>query len=299
MQGIYTYIPETNCAPGEYSVAAILLFLFMVLISLVPVLNLLYFYISTFRSMCAVPTSCFPGMLLTYFVNDSEIVPVAPVITGITFVFTFHMHMIIIIIVILIIISYMQGICTYIPETNCVPREYSVAAILLLLFMVLISLVWVVNLLYFYLLLLLLLLPPSAKVENVWSYTPTPPYACLARCCLTLILLTWIIWWANNASKCQMGFNSAFKGLNTCTTVLNAVCFRDYSCNGISPWLCTVLSLLLLLLQSHNQDDDVGRSTQDPGGAGYTVTTATTNVSRPDQQCCRISTLIPNPPTTR
>jgi len=55
MQGIYTYIPDTNYVPMEYSVAAILLLLFMVLISLVPVLNLLYFYISTFRSMCAVP----------------------------------------------------------------------------------------------------------------------------------------------------------------------------------------------------------------------------------------------------
>ena len=32
------------------------------------------------------------------------------------------------------------GIYTYIPEANYVPREYSVAAILLLLFMVLISL---------------------------------------------------------------------------------------------------------------------------------------------------------------
>jgi len=32
---------------------------------------------------------------------------------------------------------------------------------------------------------------------------------------LTLILLTWRIWWAsNNATKWQMGFNSAFKGLN-------------------------------------------------------------------------------------
>jgi len=31
---------------------------------------------------------------------------------------------------------------------------------------------------------------------------------------LTLILLTWKIWWApNNASKWQMGFNLAFKGL--------------------------------------------------------------------------------------
>ena len=79
MQGIYIYIPETSYVPREYSVAAILLLLFMVPISLVPVLNLLYFYISTFRSMCAVPnmavfwsslTSCFPGMLLKYFLND-------------------------------------------------------------------------------------------------------------------------------------------------------------------------------------------------------------------------------------
>jgi len=31
---------------------------------------------------------------------------------------------------------------------------------------------------------------------------------------LTLILLTWRIWWAStNASRWQMGFNSAFKGL--------------------------------------------------------------------------------------
>jgi len=54
MQGIYTYIPETNYVPREYSVSAILLLLFMVHMSLVSVLNLLYFYISTFRSMCAV-----------------------------------------------------------------------------------------------------------------------------------------------------------------------------------------------------------------------------------------------------
>ena len=101
MQGIYTYIPETNCVPREYSVAGILLLLFMVLVSLVSVLNLLYFHISTFRSMCAVPnvavfcrslTSCFPGMLVTYFLNDFEIVPVAPIITGITFILTIHMR---------------------------------------------------------------------------------------------------------------------------------------------------------------------------------------------------------------
>ena len=31
-------------------------------------------------------------MSLTYFLNDLEMVPVAPIITGITLVFTFHMH---------------------------------------------------------------------------------------------------------------------------------------------------------------------------------------------------------------
>ena len=88
----------------EYSVAAILSSLFMVSISLILALVLLYSYVSTFQSVCvcvrAVPnmvvfysslTSWFPGMLLTYFLNDFEIVPFAPIITGITLVFTFHM----------------------------------------------------------------------------------------------------------------------------------------------------------------------------------------------------------------
>ena len=67
MQGIYTYIPQTKYVPREYSVAAILL-LFMVLISLVSVLNLLYFYISTFCSMCAVPNmAVFCSSLTSYF----------------------------------------------------------------------------------------------------------------------------------------------------------------------------------------------------------------------------------------
>ena len=45
MQGIFTHIPQTNYVPREYSVSAILLLLFMVLISLVSVLNLQYFII--------------------------------------------------------------------------------------------------------------------------------------------------------------------------------------------------------------------------------------------------------------
>jgi hypothetical protein len=55
MQGIYTYIPEINHVPKQYNVAAILSLLFMVPISLAPVLALMYIYITTFRSMCVVP----------------------------------------------------------------------------------------------------------------------------------------------------------------------------------------------------------------------------------------------------
>ena len=54
-------------------------------------------------------------MLLMHFLNDFEKFPVAIII--------------IIIIIVIIIISFMQGIYTYIPETNHVPREHSVAAV--------------------------------------------------------------------------------------------------------------------------------------------------------------------------
>ena len=103
MQGIYTYIPETNHVPREYSISPNLSLLFMVPILLVPALALLYFYISTFQNMCAVPnmavfcssfTSSFTVMLLMYFLNDFEMVPVAPIVTGIILVFTFHVHFI-------------------------------------------------------------------------------------------------------------------------------------------------------------------------------------------------------------
>jgi len=60
MQGIYTYIPEKNYVPREYSVAAILLLLFMVLISLVLVLNILYFLHEYFpKYVCSAQYGCF------------------------------------------------------------------------------------------------------------------------------------------------------------------------------------------------------------------------------------------------
>jgi len=40
---------------------------------------------------CSSLTSCFPGVLLRYCLSDFEMVPVTPIITGITFAFTFHM----------------------------------------------------------------------------------------------------------------------------------------------------------------------------------------------------------------
>ena len=55
IQGIHTHIPETNHVPRGYTVAAILSLLFMVPLFLVPALALLFFYVITFRSMCAVP----------------------------------------------------------------------------------------------------------------------------------------------------------------------------------------------------------------------------------------------------
>ena len=153
MQGIYTYIPETNYVPKEYSVAAILLLLFMVRTSLVSVLNPLYFYISTFRSICAVPnmaifcsslTSCFPGMLLTYFLNDFEIVPVAPIIIGITFGFTFHMRCNSIVRSLYFIIFSASYLITFLPPEIAtsinVHVPFSLTLILLLLLLLLLLL---------------------------------------------------------------------------------------------------------------------------------------------------------------
>jgi hypothetical protein len=73
---IYTYVPEKTRISKEYIVTAILLLLFMMPISLAANLPLMYFYISTFRNMCAEPnmpvfcsslTSWFSGMVLMYF----------------------------------------------------------------------------------------------------------------------------------------------------------------------------------------------------------------------------------------
>ena len=62
-------------------------------------LNVLYFYISTFRNAYAVPNmavfcsyfiSCFPDVLLSYFLNDFKMAPFAPINFGINFFFPLH-----------------------------------------------------------------------------------------------------------------------------------------------------------------------------------------------------------------
>jgi hypothetical protein len=92
-------MPETSQVSRAYNVTAILCLPFMAQVMILPMINVLYVYISTFRGMCVSPSmavicsslmSCFPGTLLRYFLNYFETVPVAPVITGITF--TFHMR---------------------------------------------------------------------------------------------------------------------------------------------------------------------------------------------------------------
>jgi hypothetical protein len=64
MQDIYTYIPEINHVHKQYNVAVILSLLFMAPIPLVPALVLMFFYISTFRSTCAVPNMAVIMMMI-------------------------------------------------------------------------------------------------------------------------------------------------------------------------------------------------------------------------------------------
>ena len=89
LQGIY------NCAleavfVGYIVFAAVQYFQFRAHVLLFRALNILHVYISTFRSVCAVPNmavfcsaliSCFPGELLRYFLSDLEKSPVATIIT--------------------------------------------------------------------------------------------------------------------------------------------------------------------------------------------------------------------------
>jgi len=90
---MYNYIglPDTNRVSRVYNDTAVLWLQYLVHVRLFPKINLLCFYINTFRSTCAVPSVavvcsslvlCFPGLLFRYFLIDSEMVPFADAITG-------------------------------------------------------------------------------------------------------------------------------------------------------------------------------------------------------------------------
>ena len=99
MKGNYYYVPETNHVSLVYSFAALYLQLVLHAMLLRP-RNMFYTFTLAISAVC-VPCpvwlficssliSHFPGMLLGYCVSESEMVPVAPVITGITSAVTFH-----------------------------------------------------------------------------------------------------------------------------------------------------------------------------------------------------------------
>ena len=86
MKGIYNYIPEKNHVSKVYSVAAVLYLQFVLHVMLFRMLNVLYFHISTSRSLCAVTImavvcssliSCIPVTLLRFCLSDFEMVPAA------------------------------------------------------------------------------------------------------------------------------------------------------------------------------------------------------------------------------
>jgi hypothetical protein len=64
-----------------------------------------------------------------------------------------------------------------------------------------------------------ILVLPVSQSQPVWPFQTlciSHIWDCVPSAILTLILLTLRILWANNASKWQMRFNSAYKGLNRC-----------------------------------------------------------------------------------
>jgi hypothetical protein len=108
MQGIYNYVSETNHVCRVCSVAAVLYLQFVPRVMLYRTWNcVLFFYISTFCSICAVPNMAFfwggggsslifffTSTLLRNWLTDFEMVPFASIMTGVAFAFTFHLHFI-------------------------------------------------------------------------------------------------------------------------------------------------------------------------------------------------------------
>ena len=96
MQGTYNYIPNTNHVSRVYSVAAVLNLQFVLHVMLLRSRNFCTFTLALpavcvqcpiWLFFCNSLITCFPGTLLRYCLSDFEMVPVAPIITGIIFYF--------------------------------------------------------------------------------------------------------------------------------------------------------------------------------------------------------------------
>jgi hypothetical protein len=72
-----------------HNVAAVVWLRYVVHVTLFPILNVLYFYITTFPHACAKPNmAVFCSSIVTQiFGVDLEMVPVAPIVTAVTFIF--------------------------------------------------------------------------------------------------------------------------------------------------------------------------------------------------------------------
>jgi hypothetical protein len=148
-----SYCPMFVAGAAEKGFGLLLLFL-LVLFCLVFHSCVFVLYMSLVVCVCTVWSfCCLPlGFWLTTLINNIWVV------------------VIIIIIIIIIIISFMQGIHTYIPETNHVSRVYNAAAIPAVLLMVHITLSSILN----------------SFVLLHWHF---PQYVCCAQLLLLLLLL--------------------------------------------------------------------------------------------------------------
>jgi hypothetical protein len=102
VQGIYNYMPETNHACRVYSVAAVLYLIFVLHVMIFREWNVFFTFTLALSVVCVqFPVClCFCSLLISFFhymllrscVSYFEMVPVSPIINGITFAVTFHMR---------------------------------------------------------------------------------------------------------------------------------------------------------------------------------------------------------------
>jgi hypothetical protein len=116
-----------------------------------------------------------------------------------------------------ITISFIQGIYTYIPETNHVPKQYNVAAILSLLFMVPISLASALALMYL-------------------LYQHFLMYVCIFLIYLLACSITLVI--SNTTCYLHLVF----------TIIVSSLLFVYFVCMYICMYVCMYSSIIIIII---------------------------------------------------